>query len=122
MTQQGAAGEVSRPRGVVTGAVQVPGLGQPILLLADRQTTGGYPKIATVISADLPAVGRCKPGSRLRFKAVEAAEAEAIRRRQEAEIARVMSTAAPPRPGVNESSLHGHNLISGVVSGTEKFP
>ena len=107
--------------GVVTGAVQVPGSGQPILLLADRQTTGGYPKIATVISADLPALGRCKPGSRLRFRAVEVAEAEAIRREQEAEIARIISTIAPlgEGRGVNEMSLYGDNLISGVVNGTE---
>jgi allophanate hydrolase len=107
--------------GVVTGAVQVPGSGQPILLLADRQTTGGYPKIATVISADLPALGRCKPGSRLRFRSVEVAEAEAIRREQEAEIARIISAIAPldEGRGVNERSLHGDNLISGVVSGSE---
>src|SRR5262249_28173619 len=41
---------------VAAGSIQVPGDGQPIVLLADRQTTGGYPKIATVISADLPAL------------------------------------------------------------------
>ena len=39
---------------IATGSIQVPGSGQPIVLLADHQTTGGYPKIATVISADLP--------------------------------------------------------------------
>ncbi|MCK9911456.1 hypothetical protein MXD81_20050, partial [Microbacteriaceae bacterium K1510] len=42
---------------VATGAIQVPASGDPILLLADRQTTGGYPKIGTVISVDLPLVG-----------------------------------------------------------------
>ena len=55
---------------IATGAIQVPGSGQPILLLADHQTTGGYPKIATVISADLPVVGRRRPGDALRFAAV----------------------------------------------------
>ncbi len=44
--------------GTAPGSVQVPGDGLPIVLLADRQTTGGYPKIATVIAADLPALGR----------------------------------------------------------------
>ena len=44
--------------GIAHGSIQVPGNGLPIILLADRQTTGGYPKIATVISADLPALGR----------------------------------------------------------------
>jgi antagonist of KipI len=49
------------------GSVQVPKSGQPILLMADRQTTGGYPKIATVISADLPAAGQLAPGDWIRF-------------------------------------------------------
>ena len=44
------------------GAIQVPGDGQPIVMLADRQSTGGYPKIATVISADLPRLGQLRPG------------------------------------------------------------
>ena len=68
--------------GIATGAIQVPGSGQPILLLADHQTTGGYPKIATVISADLPLVGRRRPGDRIRFAAVDVAEAENLRRGQ----------------------------------------
>ena len=49
--------------GIAPGSIQVPGNGLPIVLLADRQTTGGYPKIATVISADLPALGRLTPGA-----------------------------------------------------------
>ncbi len=50
------------------GSIQVPGSGQPILLMADRQTTGGYPKIATVISADLPLAGQLAPGDWIEFK------------------------------------------------------
>jgi biotin-dependent carboxylase-like uncharacterized protein len=49
------------------GAIQVPGSGQPIVLLADRQTTGGYPKIATVISADIPIAGQLAPGDWIEF-------------------------------------------------------
>jgi antagonist of KipI len=49
------------------GSVQVPGSRQPILLMADRQTTGGYPKIATVITADLPLVGQLAPGDWIEF-------------------------------------------------------
>lgn len=49
------------------GSVQVPASGQPILLMADRQTTGGYPKIATVISADLPLAGQLAPGDWVEF-------------------------------------------------------
>jgi len=49
------------------GVLQVPASGQPILLMADRQTTGGYPKIATVISADIPIAGQLAPGDTIRF-------------------------------------------------------
>ncbi len=49
------------------GSLQVPPSGQPILLMADRQTAGGYPKIATVIAADLPAAGQLAPGDSVRF-------------------------------------------------------
>lgn len=49
------------------GVLQVPASGQPILLMADRQTTGGYPKIATVITADIPIVGQLAPGDAIRF-------------------------------------------------------
>ena len=49
------------------GSLQVPRSGQPILLMADRQTTGGYPKIATVITADLPLAGQLAPGDWIRF-------------------------------------------------------
>jgi antagonist of KipI len=50
------------------GSIQVPPSGQPILLMADRQTTGGYPKIATVISADLPLAGQLAPGDWIEFR------------------------------------------------------
>ena len=61
--------------GVVAGAVQVPRGGAPIVLLADHQTTGGYPVIATVIAADLGKVAQCVPGESLRFYLVERDEA-----------------------------------------------
>jgi allophanate hydrolase len=73
--------------GIVTGAVQVPGSGQPIVLMVDNQTTGGYPKIATVISADIPLVARRKPGRTIRFTEVDVQEAERLRREQEAALA-----------------------------------
>ncbi len=61
--------------GIPLGGIQVPGSGQPIILMADHQTTGGYTMIATVILADIPLVGQCLPGERLRFRAVELDEA-----------------------------------------------
>ena len=72
--------------GTVAGAIQVPGSGLPIVLMVDNQTTGGYPKIATVISADIPIIGRRRPGRRIRFVAVGVDEAELLRREQEAAI------------------------------------
>jgi KipI family sensor histidine kinase inhibitor len=66
---------VSQP--VVAGSVQVPPDGRPIVLLADRQTIGGYPQIGHVISADLPKLARAWPGTRLRFREVTLDEARA---------------------------------------------
>lgn len=60
----------------VFGTVQVPPDGQPILLMADRQSAGGYPKIGYVASADLPLLAQAMPGDSLHFKAVSQAEAE----------------------------------------------
>ncbi len=53
--------------GTVFGSVQITSSGQPIVLMADRQTTGGYAKIATVLSADLPKLAQMKPGDTVRF-------------------------------------------------------
>lgn len=75
--------------GVVSGAVQVPRGGRPIVLLADHQTTGGYPVIATVIEADLGRVAQRAAGEAIRFYRVEREEALARRR----ELARSLSMA-----------------------------
>jgi KipI family sensor histidine kinase inhibitor len=61
--------------GMFLGGIQVPPDGRPIVMLADRASTGGYPKIATVIGADIPALGQLLPGDRLRFRAVGLDEA-----------------------------------------------
>jgi biotin-dependent carboxylase-like uncharacterized protein len=66
--------------GTVNGSIQVPGNGQPIVLMPDRGTSGGYPKIATVISADLDRFAQIPAGRNLRFKAVAMAEAQAAAR------------------------------------------
>jgi KipI family sensor histidine kinase inhibitor len=68
------------------GAVQVPASGEPILLLADRQTTGGYPQIATVISADLPLAGQLAPGDWVEFRVCTRAEAIAALVAQEGKL------------------------------------
>lgn len=60
------------------GAIQVPGDGLPIILLADAMTTGGYPKIASVISADLDKMGQTKPADKISFKRVSLSEARRL--------------------------------------------
>lgn len=62
----------------VFGSIQVPGNGLPIILLADRQTTGGYTKIATVIKADLPKLAQMAPNNKIKFKKVELSEAQSV--------------------------------------------
>ena len=70
--------------GTPLGAVQVPGDGRPMVLLADRGTTGGYAKIATVIGPDISGLAHAMPGDTLTFKSVTVDEAHAILREQEA--------------------------------------
>lgn len=68
------------------GSLQVPGSGLPILLMADRQTTGGYPKIATVITADLPLAGQLAPGDWIEFAECTRADAVAALRERESQL------------------------------------
>jgi biotin-dependent carboxylase-like uncharacterized protein len=72
--------------GIALGAIQVPAHGKPIIMLADRQTIGGYTKIANVISVDIPSVAQKKPGDRLRFKKVSIDEAQALYRRRKQQL------------------------------------
>lgn len=66
--------------GITMGSIQVPGHGSPIVMMADRQTTGGYTKIATVITPDIDCIGQLKPGDKVRFKFVSLEEAHSIYR------------------------------------------
>ena len=102
--------------GTTPGAIQVPGNGQPIILLADAQTTGGYPKIATVISADLPRLAACVPGDVLHFARVTVAEAETAARAQDRHLTEVITSIADARTSAPDvQRLLGANLISGMV-------
>ncbi len=70
--------------GIPLGGIQVTGEEQPIVLLVDRQTTGGYTKIATVISVDIARIGQTRPGHRVRFRRVTLDEAHAALRQERA--------------------------------------
>jgi antagonist of KipI len=75
--------------GTAFGAVQVSGDGMPIVLMADRGTTGGYTKIATAASADLPRLAQAAPGDRIRFVRIEVGEAQALLRAARALLDRI---------------------------------
>ena len=75
--------------GVVSGAVQLPPSGLPIVMMADRQTTGGYPKIAVVISDDLSLLAQCAPGVRIRFRPVSVESAQQLLQERKKELLRI---------------------------------
>src|SRR5438105_8306081 len=77
------------------GVLQVPASGQPILLMADRQTTGGYPKIATVIAADISVAGQLGPGDQIAFSVCTPREALAALIAQERALMAVEASAEP---------------------------
>lgn len=106
--------------GIAFGAIQIPGNGQPLVLLADRGTTGGYPKIAVIISADLPRLAQTPVGSKIRFAAVsmETAQAEA---RTMAGVLKHLRDHVHSIGGGDLSSefLLAANLAGGVVNALE---
>jgi allophanate hydrolase subunit 2 len=101
--------------GIVDGHIQVPGNGQPIVLMRDRQTAGGYPKIATIISADLARFGQLRPGSGVRFRAVQRHEAVAAARRLKEWMAALPDALEPLRFALTTEHLLSRNLVGGVV-------
>jgi biotin-dependent carboxylase-like uncharacterized protein len=101
--------------GIAMGAIQVPGDGRPIVLMADRQSTGGYPKIATVIGPDLGRLAQARPGAALRFEAVSIGQAVAARREEAALLARGIVVEPLLRTHLSSEFLLGLNLIDGVV-------
>ncbi|WP_051401658.1 biotin-dependent carboxyltransferase family protein [Advenella kashmirensis] len=77
------------------GTIQIPPDGQPIILMADRQTTGGYPKIANVASVDLPVLARCLPGESIQLSLISLNEARTVFLQREALFAQVHQALAP---------------------------
>jgi antagonist of KipI len=75
--------------GVATGTLQLPPEGLPILLLADRQTVGGYPRIATVASIDIPIAAQLRPGDTIRFELIPLETGQQLYLRQQQELTRL---------------------------------
>lgn len=102
--------------GIAAGSIQVPGAGQPIVTMADRQTAGGYPKIATVISTDLRVLAQRRAGETVRFETVGIEAAQAIARERAALLAALGTQTRPLRGGLPGSEeLLGLNLAGAAV-------
>lgn len=99
---------------VIRGGIQINGAGTATVLLADHQTTAGYPRIATVISADLPRLAQLRPGTPLRFVALSATEAVGIARQAAVERAAWLANVGDTRSLLDR--LLGLNLVDGVIS------
>jgi biotin-dependent carboxylase-like uncharacterized protein len=106
--------------GTVDGSIQVPGSGQPIVLMKDRGTTGGYPKIATVITADLGRMAQIQPGQTVRFQSVSIQTAQA-----EARMLHQFLQSLPSRiikahdSGLDIDALQDANVAGAVVNATD---
>jgi len=97
---------------IAPGAIQVPGDGKPIVLMGDRQTTGGYTKIASIIRPDIPALAQARAGDRVRFRQVGLPEAHAalaafVARLREMEAA----VAAPPARATLHVTMNGERRV-----------
>ena len=99
--------------GTVNGSIQVPGNGQPIVLMPDRGTSGGYPKIATVISADLGRFAQIPAGRPFRFKAISMTEAQAEARK----FADLLRTLPNRLRGIQNFDLNIEALRNANVAG-----
>lgn len=101
--------------GIALGAIQVPGDGQPLILMADRQPTGGYPKIGTVIRADLPALAQAAPGRVLRFVPVTVEAAVAALKAATQDLAEVPRRTRPIAQGIDLAALASGNHATGFI-------
>lgn len=102
------------------GDIQMTGTGNPFILLPECQTTGGYPRIATVLPCDLPRAAQTPAGGALRLKFVPLEEAVAIQTAFEADLKRLPSRVEPlVRDPHDIPDLLSYQLISGMISATE---
>jgi len=101
--------------GTVNGSIQIPGNGQPIVLMPDRGTTGGYPKIATVITADFARLTQTQPGQKFRFAAVEIATAQQDYRAMMRWLRSLPGLVKEARPAAMNLDALNHANIAGAA-------
>ena len=80
-----------KSEGITKGSIQVPGDGQPIILLSDHPTIGGYPKIGVVASVDYDRLVQMSPGSKIKFKEINLSDAETLFKLYEMETQNLLS-------------------------------
>ncbi len=116
-----AQGQLNILSDVITpGDIQMTGTGEPFILLPECQTTGGYPRIATVLPCDLPRAAQTPAGSAIRFEFVTQDQAVAIQSAHDADLARLPARVAPlVRDPHDIPDLLSYQLISGMISATE---
>lgn len=104
---------------IVPGDIQITGDGTPFVLMAECQTTGGYPRIGTVLPCDLPRVAQAPAGTGLRFQFVSLEDGAAIQARAQADLLKLPGTVSPlVRDPALMQDLLSYQLIGGVVSAT----
>jgi len=104
---------------IVPGDIQITGDGTPFVLLAESQTTGGYPRIGTVLPCDLPRVAQAPAGATLQFQFVSLTDGAAIQARARAEWANLRKAVTPlVRDPATMQDLLSYQMVGGVVSAT----
>lgn len=104
---------------IVTGDIQITGDGAPYVLMCESQTTGGYPRIGTVLPSDLPRVAQAPIGAPLRFRFVSLEEAREIETRARADLKKLASQIEPMvRDPADIHDLLSYQLVDGAVSAT----
>jgi biotin-dependent carboxylase-like uncharacterized protein len=105
--------------GVALGAIQIAGDQAPLVLMADRQPTGGYPKLGNVILADIGRLAQMRPGESCRFRRASLDGARAALRDMDRQITATPARLRPPRREMTPAWLLENNLIDGVVKTRE---
>jgi allophanate hydrolase len=117
---QSEAGLSALSEVIVPGDIQITGDGTPFVLLSECQTTGGYPRIGSVLPADIPRVAQARPGEALRFTFVSLEEAVAIQRRHRDTIGALWKKRFPLiRDPTMIPDLLSYQLIGGVTAGDD---
>ena len=100
--------------GIPLGAVQIPGSGQPIIMMSEHQGSGGYTKIANIISVDIPLVAQCAPGDKIRFQAIKLDLAQELYLAQRAQYERLRQVYDQDFKSIYRVSVNGNTYCVGI--------